>query len=187
MSDTTTPGFLASGGAALDEDASLNATLQIWVRGITGLSGDLVRPRWQAFPAPQPDQTTNWASVGFTTEQEDTNAWFGHDPAGGDGTGSSTMQRHEQLEATITFYGPNANSYASLLLDGALVGQNRDVLTVKGIVLAGSGSVRTMPELIGQTWIRRADATFTLRRQIERTYAIRTILSAPTATTYDYS
>lgn len=185
MSDTTAPGFLLPSGPGEDDDDALNGTLQVWVRGITGLPGNLVRPRWQAQPPPQPDQNVDWASVGFTTERSDTNAWFGHDPTGDGGVGFSRMQRQQELEATVTFYGPNANRYADLMLDGALIGQNGDVLTAKDIMLAGAGTVRTMPELLGQIWVRRADASFTMRRQLDRVYPIRTIVEVQKATIVD--
>lgn len=183
MSDSTGPGFLSSTSSPPDDDQALDVVLQAWVVGLTGLPGSLVRPRWQLAPPPQPDQTVNWCAIGVLTQQPDANEAMVHTPAGGAGLGTSMMQRHEELEALASFYGPAAGGYAGLVRDNSRIGQNRDWLTVHGIQLVGTGTIHIVPDLVNQLWVRRADIDITFRRQINREFPLRTLLAAPTTTT----
>lgn len=56
--DTTTPGYLPPSTSPA-YDAALDQMFHDLVMGITGLTGDLVRPRWQAEPPQQPEHSVN--------------------------------------------------------------------------------------------------------------------------------
>lgn len=177
--DTRDLGFLQPEVAAPDDDATLDAVLQQWIVGITALPGTLVRPRYQSAQPPMPSQDTNWAAIGVLSQESDANDWMGHDPAGDGGLGTSQMQRHEDLEIMVTFYGAKASGYAGIVRDNARIGQNDDLFGPHGIVFAGSGTIRLLPELVGQLWVRRADLPLMFRRQVTRVYPVRTLVSAP--------
>ena len=181
LQDSRTPGFIQPLPSPMDDDLGLDLVLQAWVVGLTGLPGSLVRPRWQPAPPPMPDQGVNWCAIGILNQVADDNEWTGHVPLGGDGLGVTTMQRHEELEGLASFYGSAAAGYAGLLRDNSQIDQNRDILDPHGIQFVGAGEIRIVPDLINQIWVRRADITVSLRRQITRTYPLRTLLSSPLA------
>jgi hypothetical protein len=93
--------------------------------------------------------------------------------------GTSTLHRHESLEAVASFYGPNSGHYGRLARDNAMIGQNRDVLSEQNIVLTEVGSPNTFAELVNQIFRGRTDVTFWLRRQVSRVYPIRSLVDAP--------
>lgn len=186
MSDSTHPGTLQPIDVLPpDDDAALDAVLQTWIVSLTGLPGSLVRPRWQPAPPPEPDQGTNWCAIGIMSQVPDANNWERQNPLGGGGLGDHTAQRHEELEALVTLYGPSAAGYAGLVQDNSQIDQNRALLDAHGIQLIGTGIIRIVPELINQIFVRRVDLSIGFRRQIDRTYAIRTLLTAQTHTTVD--
>src|ERR1022692_10145 len=90
MADSSTtaspngPGaFLAPTSGFLNaEDDALDALLQGLVVGVTAIPGNLVRPRWQPVPPPQPDQNTNWCAIGVVDEEPEPNVSTVHTAAG---------------------------------------------------------------------------------------------------------
>ena len=182
VSDTRSVGVLRPAVPFPDDDLALDIVLQAWIVGLTGLAGSLVRPRWQPAPPPMPDQDVNWCAIGILNQTADDNNWTGHNGAGDGGIGSSTMQRHELLDGLATFYGPASSGYAGLVRDNSQMDQNNDMLDPHGIAFVGAGEIRIVPDLINQIWVRRADLPLVLRRQITRTYPVRTLLSAPSST-----
>lgn len=161
---------------ALLQDASEDV-LTALVSGVTGLPGDLVRPRWQEKPPAQPSKDTDWCGVGITrTAAEDGAASVViHDGAG---EGRDILRRHERVEVMASFYGPNSAFYATLLRDGLALPQNREPMVLADIGLIDIGPIMPAAELVNSTWLRRHDLTLTLRRQTNRIYAIRNLTSA---------
>ena len=158
------------------EGQSLDQFLQQVVVGITGLPGNLVRPRWQQTTPNLPAKGTDWAALGITDRDPDTFAATVHtDDATG---GYDTLYRHESLQVLTSFYGPNAGSYAGILSDGLQLPQNLEVLTTNKMGLVSTGSPRQVPELIKNQWVRRFDLQVIINRQIVRAYPILTLLSA---------
>ena len=174
--DSSTGGYLVPLGPDEAEDAALAAILQGAVAGITGLAGNLVRPRWQALPPQQPPLTTNWAAIGATQTDPTDYPYFND---------AGHLDRQERLTVMASFYGPNAGTYGARLRDGLYVKQNLDVLYANGIKLYEAGTLVTVPELIGDTWVMRRDLTVLLMRDIERAYAIKPIIDGPTHTMVD--
>lgn len=174
--DSSTGGYLAPAGSPAPlEGQALNRFLQqIWV-GITGLAGTLVRPRWQPEPPAIPAFGTDWMAFGIMRRPGDAFPSTIHSPTG---NGNDSIYRQEILEILCTFYGPDADSYASLLREGLFVAQNLEVLQLNNFGLVGVGETVAVPEMIKDRWTYRVDMYVTLRRSIEYTYPVLNILSA---------
>lgn len=177
MPNTSATGGLLTPNASpapLQDDA-LDDFMQAWIVGITGLAGNLVRPRWQPEPPNIPSTGTNWAAFGVQRTESDT---FVAELHLGSGDGYNEIRRHEILHFLVSFYGPNAHNYASLLREGMQLSQNHDTLSANSMGLVESGDTTTVPELIKQKWTKRVDLPFSVRRQIVRDYQVLTITSA---------
>jgi hypothetical protein len=173
--DSSVAGYLQPVGASPPEDADLDAIFQKLVIGITGLPGNMVRPRWQATVPKQPEPSTNWCAIGVTGIEHDANSYEQHNPAG---NGLDTFIRHEVVTVLCSFYGANALSYATQARDGMYVAQNNSTLDQYEMGLVEVESIVTAPELVNQQWIRRFDLSMRIRRRVVRTYPILNILSA---------
>jgi hypothetical protein len=174
--DSSTGGYLtpATSPAPLEGQALNRFLQQVWV-GITGLDGTLIRPRWQPEPPAIPAFGTDWMAFGITRRKGDTFTSTIHDPTG---NGNDSVYRQEVLDILCTFYGPDADNYASLLREGLFVSQNREVLQLNNFGLVEVGEAIAVPELIKERWTYRVDMKVTLRRSILRTYPVLNILSA---------
>ncbi|WCM21361.1 hypothetical protein NDK50_07910 [Paraburkholderia bryophila] len=148
---------------------------QQMIVGLTGLPGNMVRPRWQPTVPKQPEATINWCSIGVTNSDADANPVMAHSPAG---NGSDSLLRNEVLTILASFYGPNASAYAAQARDGIFISQNNDMLTANSMGLVSVGDKLPVPELVNQQWIRRFDFEIRIRRQVVRTYNVLNILSA---------
>lgn len=157
------------------QDAALQDFLQAWIVGITGLSGDLVRPRWQPEPPNLPDATVTWVAFGITRRTADTFAAELHYSTP---TPYNQIRRHEILHLLASFYGPNADEYASILREGMQVAQNLELLGANSMGLVSSEDTVAVPELVKQQWLYRVDLAFSIRRQIVRDYSVLDLASA---------
>lgn len=157
------------------DDDDFENLLHDLVMGLSAIPQDLVRPRWQATPLTQPTRTTNWCALGITNRSVLETPVITHDPAG---DGSDHLVQQEELDLLVSFYGPNSSGNASRLRDGLYISQNRDVLTANSIGLVRTSSITPFPELVGTQWYHRHDITITLRRKVQRTYAVLTLRSA---------
>lgn len=179
---SATGGYLAPKPAPAPvplDDPELTRVIQQMVVGITGLSGTLVRPRWQPVPPAQPEATVDWCAVGISHVEGDFDAVITHSPGSLGGQGESTLTRNEALEILCSFYGPRRYGYASLLRDGLALSQNRAVLRSVGIVLGFLGGIRPAPAFINQQWVAKADMPITLRREVRRVYPVLTFTRLP--------
>lgn len=183
------PNTSASGGFLLPsatpaplEGQDLNRFIQQWVVGITGLDGDMVRPRFQSEPPNIPDEGQVWAAIGIMDQPSDTYPAVIHH--GGDDLdgGYDELQRHEDLHLLCSFYdlGTNgqAQTYAKLLRDGIAIPQNREVLTRNDFGYVSVGQVLPVPSLLKVRWLYRVDLGVVLRREVKRVYAVENIASA---------
>jgi hypothetical protein len=176
MTDSSTGGYLqpAVTSPPLEDDA-LTAIFQQMIVGITGLPGNMVRPRWQPNPPKQPEPTVNWCALGIAVQTLDDGPAIVHSGAG---NGSDTYIRHEQIDVLASFYGPNAMQYAQQLSDGLAIPQNLEQLKAQDMNSVDTGQIRAAPDLINEQWIRRYDLELTFRRKITRSYAVLNILTA---------
>lgn len=174
--DSTTAGYLVPTDTPPLDDNALDDFLHDWVQGVTGFADPaLIRPRWQPEPPIQPAFNVNWIALGVTNSTTDDDAYEEHDPTG---LGVDSVMMTEELTVLASFYGPLASQNAKLFRTGVKLSQNRDVLRAAGMGLIGAGQATTVPALTKETWVRRVDVTFMLRRNVTRAYQIRTIASA---------
>lgn len=156
------------------DDAALDAVFQQLVVGVTGLPGNLVRPRWQPEVPKQPEPGVNWCAIGVPEVDQDDGPWLVYDPV----RNQETYWDHEVLSVLATFYGPNAQSFARLLRAGLNVPQNTEELLPYGIRYLDCGPIRAMNELQNQQWVRRQDIALQFRRKVVMTFAVENILIA---------
>lgn len=151
-------------------DKAFKEFMQPLVVGITGLPGAMVRPRWQQNTPNLPDFGTDWAAIGSTRRTPDTFAAVGHESTGvyaGDNVLMSQI-----VDLLVSFYGPNCESKADLLIMGFQVAQNRETMQ-----LAGYGFISCEPpiitaDLLNEQWTPRVDVAFSVRRAQLYTYPV---------------
>ncbi|SCB10282.1 phage neck terminator protein [Cupriavidus alkaliphilus] len=183
MANTSaTGGYLAPTAPVPPEDDALDNLLQELVAGVTGLPGNLVRPRWQPTVPKQPEPSVNWCALGIPEQENDAGPAIQHDPAG---EGHDEYQRHQDIRLLCTFYGPAAKGYAQRLADGLSIPQNREQLRLNDMAFVSVGEIRAAPDFVNQQWVRRYDLTVLLRRKITRTYPVLNLLSAQVSTETD--
>jgi hypothetical protein len=146
--------------------------LQTVLVGISGLDGPLVRPSWQPAPPKRPDIDVDWIGFGVSVATPDANSYVAIDDAG-----NGVSQRHQTLELSCAIYGPNCIDVYGLLEDGFQVPQNLYALKSASMGFKEIGAARRLPELINERWYDRVQTSIFIRREIQRTYAIPTIVS----------
>nr|WP_244140917.1 hypothetical protein [Burkholderia vietnamiensis] len=172
MNDSSTGGYLApSVDAPPAEDDALDDLVHDLIVGITALSPDLVRPRWQPTVPKQPEPSVDWCAFGVAEQTSDASPAIQHD-----GARQDMYIRHQDINVLCTFYGPRAKGYAQRLADGLSIPQNREQLQLRDMAFVGVSEIRAAPDLVNQQWVRRYDITVKLRRKITRTYAVLTLL-----------
>lgn len=176
MTDSSTGGYLSPAVASPPlEDDALTAIFQQMIVGITGLPGNMVRPRWQPNPPKQPEPTANWCALGIAVQTLDDGPAIVHNPAG---NGSDTYIRHEQIDVLASFYGPAGMQNTQLLSDGLAIPQNLEQLKAQDMNSVDTGQIRAVPDLINEQWVRRYDIELTFRRKITRSYNVLNTLTA---------
>jgi len=179
--NSSTGGYLQPFSQVTD-DLNLDEFFQGVVRGISGISGQYVRPRWLPVPQPEPPVNVDWVAIGVIDEIPDGNAQVQHfkgTPANyydDTGDGFDEEQRHVVLELMASFYGPNARRLANLFRDGLYIAQNREQLILAGMAFVNADTARHVPELINNVWRNRVDLTFRVRRVILRVYGVENLL-----------
>lgn len=170
--DSTVAGYLTpDANPAPLEDAELDKFLHDLIVGVTGLPGDMVRPRWQAEPPTQPERADDWMAFGVMDEDADTYAATVHT------IDSSEVQRHEYIDILISSYGPHGRGNMKLLRDGLQVEQNRAALSANAMGLVETGRIITAPSLAKDLWLNRFDMTMRLRRENRRVFGVKSIAS----------
>jgi hypothetical protein len=156
------------------QDIALVNFFQEWVVGITGLTNVNVRPRWQHEAPNIPVEGTDWAAIGIIKRETQKYAAEVHKSTSG---GFNEIRNHETLHILASFYGDNADNYASLLREGMSLAQNREILFLNNMGLVDWGDVITVPELFKERWLYRVDFDFSIRRQIVRDYSVLNLAS----------
>jgi hypothetical protein len=174
--DSSTGGPLVPSSTAPSDDDALIDFLQSVIVGVTGLPGNMCRPRWQQEPANLPAVGTNWASLGITERRGDLFPYVAHQSAG---NGTDTLANHEWFTLLTTFYGPLANTYATQLRDGLAITQNREAMFLAGVSLVNvPHELVALPELVKERWLYRIDMPLRFVREVGRVYPVLNLLSA---------
>ncbi|WP_079218929.1 hypothetical protein [Herbaspirillum robiniae] len=185
MTTSATGGYLVPAVASPPlEDAELDAQLQKLIVGVSGLAGQMVRPRWQPTVPKQPEPTVNWCAFGVVRQRNDAGPAIQHEP---DGEGQDRYIRHQDLSLLCSFYGPSGKGYAQALADGLTIPQNNEAIGALDMRFIDADDIFGVPELVNQQWIRRYDLNIRLRRKITRTYAVLNLLSAEVSSNADGS
>lgn len=154
----------------------LDRFLQNWIVCVTGIGKTDLRPRWQPEPANLPAAGRDWAAFGVTTRAADVFPAVVHrSESETDGAGFDELQRHEELDVLVSFYGPNADAFATALRDNSQVSQNQERLLLAGMALIETSEITTVPSLVKSKWLYRADITVRIRRAIVRQFRVENI------------
>ena len=183
MTNTSaTGGFIQPLDTSLVEDDALDAILQGFIVGATGLPTTLVRPIWQFIPPPMPDNLTDWCAFGIHDEEADplVDAWqhFADVPSVADPpdpTGDGYTISWETIVYTIlaSFYGPNSRLNGTRLRHWSAVAQNREYFWPHHMQLVENvGALRAMTEVVKQQTYRRQDALFKVRTRVASVWPI---------------
>jgi hypothetical protein len=160
------------------EGLQLLQFLQQWMVGITGLPGDMVRPRWQPEPPDIPQAGNAWVALGVSTRPNDEYPYNDWNPV----ANAYVLQRHEELDILSSFYDlgstGQADSLCALFRDGTAIPQNREPLVLQGMNLVKMGAPLAVPSLLKQRWLYRVDLALTIRREIDRQYPVQTLEGA---------
>ena len=176
--DSTTPGYLLPTLEPV-ADGALDQVFHTLIVGISGLPGNLVRPRWQPEPPSQPGHAVNWCAMGVTMSNKDAYAYQGSSDT------EFVTEKDETLELLLSFYGPLSNAYASRCISGIQLGQNRETLYSQGVAYSEVGTATTVPVLLQQKWAKRVDVRMTFRRREVNKYAVATLVAAQGTLTAD--
>lgn len=164
---------------------SLDDLFQQIVVGVTGLPGDMVRPRWQAEPLPLPSLTSDWCAVGITDSTPLNYPASFYDATFPPGEGSTQVVDWEEFDVLCSFYGPNADKYSTRIRTGLFVEQNRNCLYYLGMAFISTSGRTRVPALVQMQNLERRDITLNMRRVVQDTYPVLYLLSAPIAVTTD--
>lgn len=170
--DSSSAGYLRT-GAGPPYDKALEDIFQRAIIGVTGLPGNLVRPRNQPTPPTRPGFDVDWAS--FSVYVEPT-MWNPHKVKLPDD--SYVVEGTEILRLTVGFNGPNYQEFERTWRDGIQLGQNRDELEEAKIALIEFADPVVVPVLLKEQWVKAVDIRATFHRWAVRTYPVLHFASA---------
>ena len=173
MYTSATGGYILPDGGAVPNDQELEDIFQDFIKGVTGLAGKMVRPRFQENPPPVPAVGVDWVAFGIRIQRPDDGPYFEQHSE------NATSIRHEEIEVALSFYGNRGQHFAKLFVDSTAIPQNVNQLKPHKIKFVGVGEVLTAPDLINEQYVHRFDVNATFRRKTERTYAIQSFLGLP--------
>jgi hypothetical protein len=150
---------------AVTSDQVLEDTLHAWLVGVTGLTGDLVRPAWVAEPSNLPDASVDWCAFRIAKRVNEVNTYQSTNAT------ATVVSRNQDLLCALYFYGPSASGQAENFCANVQVAQNREQLPVN-MAFITTGDIMTTTELVKNTWYNRADLDFTMRRRLTLVYPI---------------
>lgn len=174
MTTSATGGYLQPSSTQGAHGVTFEDFMQAYFVGLSGLPGALVRPRFQPKPPQVPLATVDWLACGITRVVKDHSGYAEHDPTG---EGSHALERHEQVDFLLTFYGPNRHTIASLVEDNIQIRQNREPLQLNGIAFLECGGQTEAADLVNEEYRLRADIPISFRRLVKRVYPILNLLS----------
>lgn len=168
MSNYVRPSDTVADGTALED------TFQGVIVAITGLPGNLIRPRWQPEPANPPGADIDWIAFGLSALAPQWNAYQHLDPTGE----NYLVEGSQVLSCNLSFYGPGHAHRRGEFLDGLQIGQNLEELEAAKIKFMEFANPVQVPALFKNQWRLRSDVRVIFNRWVTRTYPIKSILSA---------
>ncbi|MGE4504038.1 MAG: hypothetical protein AB7D51_01725 [Desulfovibrionaceae bacterium] len=172
MTNTSrTAGYLTPTNTPTGREQLENA-LQAMVAGITGLAGQLVRPRWQDEPPRRPERGVSWCAIGVQEFLEHATSTR-HES---EDDGRSIVTTTQTMTVLATFYGPECWARMIRLRDGLLIGQNRDQARAAGLILQEVGTPRNAPEQVNGVWEHRTDLPLVMQWETRQAYGVNNIL-----------
>jgi hypothetical protein len=170
---------------------AVQAELQTMVAALSGLPGNLVRPRWQPMPPAQPDASVTWAAIGVTLVEMDNFPTLHHVSnvvlPGQTNPGYDHMRRHGSVTVVVSFYGPAAEDAAGQLRDALYLPANNAPLNLAvQMKLYEVQDLARVPEIINQQFVNRVDSKLIFRIQIDRFYPIFDLAGAEVQLTADH-
>lgn len=172
------PTFGVGGQQGNEYGAKLTRIYQQMVAELGGLPGAVVLPRWQqqtdskSIPV-TPPIGTNWASVAVNTLTNDAGPQIIHDPV----AQQDIADRHQMVDVTVIFYGPDAAAIAEQVVHSIALPQNNEALKQYEMTFVSASPTRIVPEMLSEQWQLRADVDFRFRRRVSRYASIRNIVS----------
>lgn len=173
MNTSATGGFLQVSGG--QDRVTLEDVLHDFIAGVTGLGGNLVRPRWQASAPRVPGPDAAWCAFGIVGRRQLNFPVVAHV---GDGDGHDEITVQEELTVLASFYGPSSTDLAVAMRDGAHLEQNRAGLRPFGIALTRADSITEVPEVHAAQWLSRSDLVLIMRRETTRQASVLNIVRA---------
>lgn len=155
----------------------LNRHVQAWLADALSsvLERDMIRPYLQAEPPGVPDKGEAWMAFRIDIDASD---MFPFTRMNDDGL-SAVVRQNENLNVLCSFYdtGTNGNAQrnASLLRDNATVPGNADALLP--IYIVSIGTPVSVPSMLANQWLYRLDLNVRMRREVSRTYGIKSVLT----------
>lgn len=147
--------------------------IQSVLTGISGLPGELVRPKWQKEMPKQPDIDTNWLAFSESVLTPNANLFIGVQP-----DGKNITSRQSRLEVQLSFYGPRALEIYGIVADGFQIPQNLEALRFARMGFTEIGAGTRVPDLVNERWVNRLECTLVLQVEAQRTYPILTLIGA---------
>ena len=182
MTNTSaTGGYLAPAATPTPlEGQQLLDFIQLFIVGVTGMDGTLVRPFWQTEPPNIPTAGVAWCAFRVDARPSDEYPYVEH--VSNESFVGDKLQRHEDLILHAIFYdlgsGGQADALVGLLRDGSAIAQNREALAGGGLYLVRAGAPTPVPVLLKLRWSYRVDLEIVLRRQIDRVYPVLDLVGA---------
>lgn len=155
-------------------DKALEDIFQGVVKGIVGLPGNLIRPRWQQDPPNLPSYDASWIAFGLTIGPKQWDAYKKFDTA----ANAYVVEGSEAIVMAASFYGPQNEALHRKLEDGLQLDLNRADLEAQKIKYIGAGDPVNLPALLKEMWYLRVDVSFAFSRWVRRVYPIDSINSA---------
>jgi hypothetical protein len=170
--DSSQQGYLQGSPASLYGDPLEDLFGRV-IQGITGLPGNLVRPKYQVNPGTIPEFDVDWASFSVYVEPV---LWNAYKTLEDDLT--YTVEGTEVLRVLVSFFGPGYQNLERTWRDGIQLGQNRDELANAKIAFIEFADPVITPLLLKERWVKHIDVRGTFHRWARRDYKVRSLVYA---------
>lgn len=165
-------------GDILDDDALQNVFGE-FLKGISGIPGNLVRPSGQQeAPNIPKDPATNWVAFWVEDTTDHHLPVEQHNSNRPTSDGSNSLIKMQTIKLDVDVYGPNSGYYSELIRSGAMIQQNREKLKTFGIRLTKMNRKVAIPELLKERMTKRINFSLFFSRSYQIDYPILNLLSS---------